>query len=504
VKKNLSAHFTAITLFVGLATCVHLQAQEPHYKLIDMATFGGQASYVSGEGNGSSRVLNNRGTLTGSADTSTPDPFPGFCFNDDCLVSHTFRWRNNVMTDLEALVDGVSSTSTWISANGLIAGVSENGKFDRLTGFPQVRAVLWRNGHITNLGTFEGGHASFANAVNSRGQVVGAALNDTPDSNSMLGVGYQTRAFLWGNGTMQDLGTLGTGTDAQAVLANEKGQVVGWSYIDSTTTSPFCNFPLVTDSFIWDSEHRMVDLGSFGGTCTIASAINNRGQIVGESNGVGDQSSTAFIWENGSFQPLGGSLGGDFSGAGAINDEGEAAGFAYLSNDLLNGPFHAALWKHIGSLTDLGTLSDYPCSFASSINAKAQVVGSLISDCTLQNPTFRAFLWMDGSMLDLNALVPADSPLYLESAETINDRGEIAGTGVDASGDEYAFLLIPCQGNGVSDCQEKVVGSTAATDAHPSSFAHRPRIANPGNSIRQMLRQRLGPMQRFLRPRPSR
>jgi probable HAF family extracellular repeat protein len=495
-KSNLSACVTATTMFVALA--IPLSAQQPHYKLIDLGTFGGPASYVSGDGNGTSLVVNNGGMLTGSADTTKPDPF-SLCFNDDCRVSYAFEWRNGVMTNLGALKDGVSSASSWISANGLIAGVSENGKVDPLiSGFPENRAVLWRDGRITNLGTLEGGHESFANAVNSRAQVVGAALNKTPDpnKNSMAGLGYQTRAFLWEDGAMQDLGTLGTGTDAQAVLINDKGQVVGWSYIDSTTRTPSCNFPLITDSFIWDKEHGMVDLGSFGGTCTIASAMNNHGQIVGESNATGDQSSPAFIWENGSFKPLGGSLGGNFTGADAINEQGEAAGFAYLTNDPVNGPFHASLWKHIGNLTDLGTVDGDLCSFASAINAKTQVVGASAPDCNFDDTSIvRAFLWDQGSMFDLNALIPPGSPLYLQSAETINDRGEIAGTGVDvATGYEHAFVLIPCPAMGASDCEEGVGGATAATEARPAPLTQRLQIANPRNSIRQMLHRRLGPM----------
>jgi probable HAF family extracellular repeat protein len=186
-------------------------------------------------------------------------------------------------------------------------------------------------------------------------------------------------------------------------------------------------------------------------------------------------------------------LGGDFSGAAAINDQGEAVGFAYLSNDAVHGPFHAALWNHIGSLTDLGTLGDYPCSFAVSINAKVQIVGVLISDCTLTNPSFRAFLWEHGSMFDLNTLIPSGSPLYLQSAETINDRGEISGAGVDlVSGYEHAFMLVPCPANGGSDCQNEIAGGTEAIHANSAPVVQRPQLANPGNSIRQMLRRRLG------------
>lgn len=302
-----------------------------------------------------------------------PDPFPDFCFWD-CDVVHAFTAQSNGQSaDLGALPGGGSSVPMWISSSGLIAGVRENGETDSLySGLPQTRGVLWHDGKITDLGVLpEGGYQSEANSVNSSGQVVGAALNTIPDPNSMqqvstpVGPGpfwlwggimppylYQMRAFLWDeeNG-MQDLGTLPGGTDAQAILINEAGQVVGYSYTASTQTGA-C-FLLATDSFIWEKGKGMTDLGGFGGTCTLAAALNNRGQIVGESYRTGDQSAPGFLWENGSIHKLEGSFGGDFSGAFAINEQGEAVGFGYLAGNMT---YHAALWKNVKSFADLGVI----------------------------------------------------------------------------------------------------------------------------------------------------
>src|SRR5206468_12734820 len=75
-----------------------------------------------------------------------------------------------------------SGLPTWINDNGLIAGLFENGLIDPLTGFPQFRAVLWdKNGNGINLGTL-GGNSSQGNGMDSRGQVVGMALNTTPEN----------------------------------------------------------------------------------------------------------------------------------------------------------------------------------------------------------------------------------------------------------------------------------------------------------------------------------
>jgi hypothetical protein len=170
-------------------------SSHPHYKLIDLGTLGGPQSYVNNGNDGSTQVavLNNKGELTGWADTSAPDPFPDFCFNEDCRVSHAFEWHAGVRTDLGALTEGLSSAASWVSASGLIVGFAENGEMDPLIpGLPEIRAVLWRNHRVTDLGTLpdEGGYESVANAVNSREQVVGWATNTVPDPNSMAAPGF--------------------------------------------------------------------------------------------------------------------------------------------------------------------------------------------------------------------------------------------------------------------------------------------------------------------------
>jgi len=460
MNKNLAMYITALPLLASLAIPIQLTAQKAkqdhpqqpnHYQLLDMGTFGGPQSSIVDQGVPSGVSVNNGGVFAGYADTSRRDPFQDFCFLD-CFVDHAFQSQGGVMNDLGVLHHGLSSAAVAISANGLIAGFAQNGEFDPLLpGFPELRAVLWQNGGITDLGTLpEGGYESAANAVNSSGQVVGVALNETPDPNSLtltlnnVAGSTQVRAFFWEEGVMQDLGTLG-GTDAVAALINEPGQVMGWSY--TSTTQPGACFPIALGSFVWEREKGMTNIGSFGGTCTVAQDLNNRGQVVGWSLVTGDKFSRAFLWEHGSIQDLGGSLGGGIStGAAAVNDAGQAAGFGYLAGEYL---FHATLWKQVGQITDLGTVGSDPCSSAKAINAKGQVVGDSISlaNCVTNGDASRAFLWEDGAIFDLNTLIPPGSALYLVHPQTINDGGEIAGFGVDGSGNQHAFLLIPCDEN---------------------------------------------------------
>jgi len=95
---------------------------------------------------------------------------------------------------------------------GQVVLQSENGAIDPLTGINEIRAALWTDGKIENLGTF-GGNNSLANQINSRGEIVGAAMNTVSDPFSIyyflfLGSsnGTQTRAYLWENGHKKDLG----------------------------------------------------------------------------------------------------------------------------------------------------------------------------------------------------------------------------------------------------------------------------------------------------------
>lgn len=88
-------------------------------------------------------------------------------------------------------------------------------------------------------------------------------------------------------------------------------------------------------------------------------------------------------------------------------------------------------------------------------------------------------------MVDLNTLIPPQSSLYLVTPETINDRGEIAGVGVDASGYQHAFLLVPCDDDD-SSCQDGAAGP-----AFRSAPVMTKPTDNQNNTIRRMPHRRL-------------
>jgi len=453
--------FASMILVALLATPFCLAAQEqtgenepkerkndpPRYRFIDLGTLGGpnSSSFF-----GDVRSVTNQGTVMGQSDTSIPDPnFPNFnpYIAPDPFIQHTFRWQNGVLTDLGALPGTNSSVVGWINDRGMAVGSSTNTSIDPLTGWPTEIAVLWSNGQILNLGTL-GGNESQADAINERGQIVGIATNAVPDQFpsplgfGLPGFGTQQRAFLWENGVMRDLGTLG-GPDAVALLLNERGEVSGLSY---TTSTPNSSGSPTVDPFFW--EHgKMLDLGGFGGTFGSANWLNNRGQVVGFSFLTGDSTVHPFLWSEAEGMRDLGTLGGTFGIANWVNEKGEVVGVASNQSEMQL----AFLWKN-GVMTNLGTQDGDPCSTAVNINSRSQIVGSS-NNC--QSESGHAFLWQDGHMIDLSSFVPLGSGLTLDIAFFINDRGDILGVGTLPNGDIHDVLLIPCDDDhpGVEGCE---------------------------------------------------
>ena len=491
--RSIAPVLLALALPLQLAAQDNQAHKHHHYRFIDLGTFGGPASYISNDPSGdgaAAGILSPRGIVVGMADTSIPDPHPGSCSNPDCFVGHAFQSQNGFLTDLGALPGVNSSFANWISPGGLVAGLSQNGEIDPLLDVPEIDAVLWKDGEIVNLGTIEGGYESNAFAVNDRGQVAGVFLNTIPDPFSPFGL--QVRAFLWQNGVMEDLGTLG-GPEASAYFMNERGQVAGTSFINSIPNSD-TGIPTL-DPFVW-TDGKMIDLGTLGGTLGVPNAMNNRGQVVGESNVVGNLTAHPFLWDGKKMIDLG-TFGGDSGQANWLNEAGDIVGSAFTKNPQISVAF---LWKD-GVLSNLGTLGNDSCSNALGINSKRQVVGVSATSCAFVTDQRHAFLWENDQMIDLNVFLPPNSDLQqLTDAYNINDRGEIDGLGVPPScGDEFAcghaFVLIPCDENhpDIAGCDYSLVdAATAAASMSPAPVMRRPTTAGQGNPMQGLIRRHLG------------
>ncbi len=295
-----------------------------------------------------------------------------------------------------------------------------------LAGDQVVHSFLWQNGTMTDLGTLGGSYVQ-ANSINDSAQIVGGAY---------LSGDASYHAFLWQQGTMTDLGTLG-GSNSLAWWVNTAGQVVG----DSITANGDDH------AFLWD-HGVMHDLGTLGGASSVAFGIDDTGRAVGASApsnaascAPGDPSTFAgchaFQLSQGTMSDLG-TLGGSWSVANPSNNSGDTIGFSSLPGDAN----YAAFLDHVGAMHALLPVAGDPNSVANGANDHDQVVGASGDQIFDVSPN-RAVLWQGGTGMDLNTMIPIDSPLYLLWAFGINEPGQIVGQGVTASGESHPFLLTP-------------------------------------------------------------
>src|SRR6516165_2725774 len=103
---------------------------------------------------------------------------------------------------------------------------------------------------------------------------------------------------------------------------------------------------------------------------------------------------------------------------------------------------HAFLWQN-GKMIDLGFSPNWPCSTAIDVNSRGQIIIDTGLCGVGGGP---GLLWENGHLYDLNKLIPSNTGIVIGGTggpSFINDRGEIAATGVLSNGDEHAVLLIP-------------------------------------------------------------
>jgi len=348
---------------------------------------------------------------------------------------------------------GTRSLGNSLNNRGWAAGYSN------LPGNQSRHAVLWRHGMISDLDTLGGPNSNVAWPVkNNRGIIVGISQTATPEPlgekwscsaffpSGPNNSGYTCLGFVWENGVMRALPTLG-GNNGFATGANNWGQVVGWA--ENTVHDSTCVAPQVLQfkAVIWGpGKSQIKALPLFpGDTSSAATAINDRGQVVGISGicdiAVGRYTARhAVLWDKGSVTNIGDLGAGHGNTPTAINEHGDVVGFADLPGSDPDDPIrHAFLWTKHDGIRDLGTLPGDTSSLAFGINERGQVVGYSSGPGGL-----RAFLWENGVMKDLNTLKAPSYTAILEIAGEINDLGEITGRAFDSSaGVRSAFLAVP-------------------------------------------------------------
>ena len=355
------------------------------------------------------------------------------------------------ITDLPSL-GGTNSRANSTNNRGWLAGYSN------LTGNQSRHAALWRDGALTDLGTLGGPNSNVTWSVKSdSGIVAGISQTSTPDPlgeawssaafyPGATGTGFINLGFVWEDGVMRALPTLG-GNNGFATGANSRGQVVGWAETamhDSTCVPPqqLQFLPVVYGKAPNAINALPLPAGDTSGAAT---GINEQAQVVGIS-GICDQTvgrytaKHALLWDkNGNIVDLG-NLGAPFWNTPTnINQRGDVAGFAGAPGDPDGNFLQAFIWTPESGMQPLGFLPGDVHSEAYGINEKRQVVG-LSCDA---DGNCRAFIWQNGVMTDLNALKPASYTARLEQARDINEAGEIAGRSIDSTGVRRAFLATP-------------------------------------------------------------
>jgi len=289
--------------------------------LDDMGTFyGGENSYAW--------AINANGIAVGYADYANLRIHP--------ITNHAFfpGSARSVLKDLGSLVDpGEYSYAYGIDDNNRVYGTAFNpGRF-------REEAVMWdAQGVLIDLqNTLP--HALQATwwladafAGNVAGQIVGAGQHN--------GVSH---AFLYQHGVnpVRDLGTLPGDLYSEAVAINASGQVVGCSY----SFTPFDDgMPVLWTPGRFGIMSTIYLGGLPGYSSNCPTAINNLGQVVGNSHDYTTGVMTCFLWQKGVIVDVNTLLppgsGWTLTQANGINDKGQIVGTGLING---NGAEHAYL-----------------------------------------------------------------------------------------------------------------------------------------------------------------
>jgi probable HAF family extracellular repeat protein len=401
---------------------ISMLAQAPRYTVTDLGPANNQFSQATG--------IDNFGMVTGIAAAADGS-------------QHAVYWLNGVMTDIgKTGLGGPNSYAGTANEFGQVGGQAETSVKDpnkeNFCGYGtglQCLVFTWQfGGAMTPLPTLGGTNSAFG-WMNNVGEIAGTAENSQkdpacPGTVAVNGTGPQVldfEAVIWGPkpGQIRPLSPLAGDTVSMGFGINDYGEVVGASGTCANTIIP--GFPGAPHAVLWEKDGSAHDLGNLGGTVNtailgpgnVAFAINNRGEVTGQSDLVG------------------------------------------------NNTFHPFLWTKATGMLDLGVLPGDLVGAGTAMNNRGEVVGASVSAPGPASGNPRAFVWKQGVMTDLNTLIPANSPLYLMTSFAINDAGEIVGFGMTEGGDLHGFLATPTS----SEIGENIDALVSQGPARPASLS---------------------------------
>jgi probable HAF family extracellular repeat protein len=263
-----------------------------------------------------------------------------------------------------------------------------------------------------------GATSAIPSGVNEAGIICGSSNSD------------EMRGYIYDHGEWTELPPAPGGLWCTPAAISNGGKVVGKRSIGDGGNPE--------NAFIWTEADGFLDLGTMDSSESAARDVNEVGQVVG-FRGILAATDEAFLWEDGKLTFLGPIPGGENSHASAITSDGII---------LVNGRVTAAdgglflrgwLWRD-GWYESMPVLPGYEHTGAGDMNDRLQAVGK----ATRSGPwSFRAVLWQDGTLYDLNDLVDlVDADL--ESGWAITNGGLILANGeIGVGGKDATFLLTP-------------------------------------------------------------
>lgn len=384
--------------------------------------------------------------------------------------SRAFTTGNDTLIDLGTL-GGLTSYASDLNAAGDVVGDSLlKSRF-----YKKTRAFLFRGNTLSDLNSLiaPGSGWTLTNAfgINDNGQIVGGGTDASGRQRAFI---LEPLAAIPENPTapafeLQPVGTLG-GATSVATDINAEGAIVGYSQVAPTfswslgpqwsdaRSTPIRAFVYqdgkitnlgTLDDATASNEYRCAPAGY-----SYAAAINDNGWIVGTSSASGAEH--AFLYADGEMIDIG-TLPLPWDDSAITPLPGVDVDPSTLEKAPRAKATQARIAKHRGREEDETEWEDddyeiSDCWFvpalnshASAINASGQVVGDAdyLASWDAQ-PEPHAFLYdTDGTLYDLNELIPADSGWTLNSALGISDDGRIVGYGTAPDGETRAFLLTP-------------------------------------------------------------
>ena len=281
--------------------------------------------------------------------------------------------------------------------------------------------MLFSGGNVTDLGVIApNAHGSRALALGPGGKVYGYSVPADPFG--------EIEPAVFSGGSVAELPLPPGDSEGAAFGANSSSQVVG--YTEAGNGADASNRPHGSHAVLFSGGTATL-LGALpGDSQSAASGINDAGQAVGYSQGARRQH--AVLFAGGGVTDLGALPGDTDSAAFSVNATGVAVGYSAGA-----GRFRAVAFKD-GTVIALGTVKNLPNAQALSIDKEGIAVGTADAD----GFNHHAVVFVGAKAYDMNAYLPAGSGWTLESANAINDSGQVVGEGIH-NGQTRAFLVSP-------------------------------------------------------------